>query len=191
VFDSNVGGEFDVYVIDANGGNPRRLTDHPAVDGVPSYSRDGRSIYFCSTRSGRNEIWKIPGTGGEAIRVTQNGGYVAFESLDGSMLYYTKTFLKSSLWRMPVGGGQEVALVKSIDWFGFTPATKALYFEKLNNNGNTSIQFLNLATGKVSRVITAHRSLCCGLSISPDERYLLYVQFDQRTSDLMLVENFR
>jgi Tol biopolymer transport system component/DNA-binding winged helix-turn-helix (wHTH) protein len=192
VFDSNVGGEFDVYVIDANGGNPRRLTDHPAVDAVASYSRDGRWIYFLSRRSGGGEIWKIPATGGEAIRVTQNGGYVAFESLNGSMLYYTKTSLKPSLWGMPVGGGQELELVKSIDLFGFTPATKALYFEKLNNNGSsTSIQFLNLATGKVSTVITVHRSLGAGLSISPDERYLLYSQFDQRGSDLMLIENFR
>jgi Tol biopolymer transport system component len=196
VFDSNVGGEFDVYVIDANGGNPRRLTDHPADDAVASYSRDGRWIYFCSRRSGGNEIWKIPATGGEAIRVTQNGGYVAFESLNGSMLYYTKTALKSSLggpslWGVPVGGGQEMELVKSIDWLEFTPATKALYFEKLTNNGSTSIQCLNLATGKVATVATIHRPQSAGLSISSDERYLLYSQFDQRGSDLMLIENFR
>jgi len=190
VFDSNVGRTYDVYTIDANGGNMRRLTDHPAVDAVASYSRDGRWIYFLSGRSGGNEIWKIPARGGEAIRVTQKGGYVAFESLDGSMLYYTKTFYKSSLWGMPVGGGHEIELVKSIDWFGFTPAKKAIYFERLNNDGSTSVQFLNLATGKVATIITLHRLLWGGLSISPDERYLLYAQFDQRGSDLMLIENF-
>lgn len=191
VFDCNVGGAWDVYVIDANGGNPRRLTDHPAEDGVPSYSRDGRWIYFMSSRSGRPEVWKMPATGGEATRVTQNAGYIAFESLDGSMLYYTKIYPKSSLWGMPVGGGQEIELVKSIDWFGFTPAKKAIYFEQLNDDGSTSIQFLNLATGKVTMVTTIHRPLSAGLSISPDERYLLYSQFDQRDSALMLVENFR
>jgi Tol biopolymer transport system component len=190
VFDSNAGGAYDVYVIDANGGNPRRLTDHQAVDGVASYSRDGRWIYFTSNRTGRNEIWKVPAAGGQPSQITRNGGYTGFESLNGRMLYYTKTYPKSSLWGMPVGGGQEIELVKSIDWFGFAPAKKAIYFEQLNNDGSTSVQFLNLATGKVGTIITVHRLLWGGLSISPDERYLLYSQFDQRGSDLMLIENF-
>src|SRR5262249_2582353 len=130
-FDSSTGGVYDVYVIDSNGGNPRRLTNHPAVDGVPSYSRDGRWIYFVSWRSGRSEIWKMPAIGGEAIRVTQNGGYTSFESLDGSMLYYTKGF-DSGLWEMPVGGGQETELAKSVERFGFIPAKDGIYFEQLN-----------------------------------------------------------
>jgi len=107
------------------------------------------------------------------------------------MLYYTKTYPKSSLWRMPVGGGQEIEIVKSVDWFGFTLAKKTIYFEKLNNNGSTSIQSLNLATGSVATLITVHRLLWSGLSISPDERYLLYSQLDRRGSDLMLIDNFR
>jgi len=178
-------------VIDANGGNPHRLTDHPAMDGVPNYSRDGRWIYFASWRSGRPEIWKMPATGGKAIRVTQNGGYIAFESFDGSMLYYTKPVSSSfSLWEMPVGGGQETELVKSIKP-GFTLAKKGIYFEQLNNDGSTSIRFLHLGTGKVTVVNRGSPGASTFLSISPDERYLLYSQLDQRGSDLMLIENFR
>jgi len=30
-----------------------------------------------------------------------------------------------------------------------------------------------------------------GLAVSPDERWFLYTQEDQRSSDIMLVENFR
>jgi len=54
-----------------------------------------------------------------------------------------------------------------------------------------SIQFLKFATGKVAPVITLPRGHTGPLSISPDERYLLYSQLDQRGSDLMLIENFR
>ena len=36
-----------------------RLTNHPADDLVPSWSRDGRSIYFGSTRTGSYQIWKV------------------------------------------------------------------------------------------------------------------------------------
>ena len=82
--------DFDVYVINANGGRPKRLTDHPADDGVASWSRDGRSIYFVSNRTKAWEVWKMPADGGDAIQVTRNGGYVAFESVDGEFLYYVK-----------------------------------------------------------------------------------------------------
>jgi hypothetical protein len=30
-----------------------------------------------------------------------------------------------------------------------------------------------------------------GMAVSPDERWVLYTQEDQRSSDIMLVENFR
>jgi len=76
------------------------------ADNVPSFSRDGKSLYFSSNRSGVFEIWKIPITGGTAVQMTQNGGFVAFESVDGRTLYYTQTATgSSSLWRIATAGG--------------------------------------------------------------------------------------
>lgn len=37
---------------------PARLTDSPALDLAPSWSGDGRSLYFASNRSGAWEIWR-------------------------------------------------------------------------------------------------------------------------------------
>ena len=71
-------------MIGADGGPPRRLTDDPAEDDNPRWSRDGRWIYFHSNRSGEDQIWKIPAEGGEAVQVTKQGGMggvIAFESL--------------------------------------------------------------------------------------------------------------
>ena len=53
-------------------------------------NRDGRWVYFSSNRAGLWQIWKIPSGGGKAIQVTDNGGFVAFESADGKDLVYTK-----------------------------------------------------------------------------------------------------
>ena len=90
-FDSNLEGQFEIYVIPTSGGKPRRLTSHPANDNVPSFSRDGKWIYFSSNRTGEYQIWKIPASGGDAVQVTHNVGYVAFESPDGAYVYYTQT----------------------------------------------------------------------------------------------------
>ena len=52
----------EIYVMDADGGNQRRLTNNPANDWSPSWSPDGKRIVFCSDRDGHvNEHgWPIP-----------------------------------------------------------------------------------------------------------------------------------
>ena len=66
--DSRAEGQPEIYVIAADGGTPRRMTNHPADDIYPSWSRDGPWIYFASDRSGRYEVWKIPKEGGRRSR---------------------------------------------------------------------------------------------------------------------------
>ncbi len=63
-------GRTDLWLVDADGKNLRRLTTHPAGDFNPQWSRDGKSIYFLSTRSGSSQVWKIALHGGEAVPVT-------------------------------------------------------------------------------------------------------------------------
>jgi Tol biopolymer transport system component len=102
-FDSNVEGEYDIWVIGANGGKPQRMTTDPSNEGNPSWSRDGRWIYFDSSRTGEQQVWKIPANGGEAIQVTRDGGFGPLESPDGNFLYYAKGLVSTSLWRVPLG----------------------------------------------------------------------------------------
>jgi Tol biopolymer transport system component len=62
-FDSRVAdGQADVFVMPADGGLPRNLTNHPGTDTVPSWSIDGRFIYFHSDRNGSSQVWKMAAT---------------------------------------------------------------------------------------------------------------------------------
>jgi hypothetical protein len=54
--------------------------------------------------------------------------------------------------------------------------------------GCSYIGFLNFATGKVRTVAPLTGA---PLSVWPDGHFILYMQFDEAGSDLMLVENFR
>jgi Tol biopolymer transport system component len=189
VFDSNVEGQFELYMIDADGGSPKRMTDHPADDGVASWSRDGRWIYFVSNRTKEWQVWKMPAEGGEAVQVTKHGGYVAFESLDGKFVYFSKDLWQTSIWRIPVGEGDEANIVKATA--GFAVARRGIYFIAPHSDRSSALQFQSFATSKVTTVAAIHRPIEPGLSVSPDERYVLYTQVDQSGNDLMLVENFR
>jgi Tol biopolymer transport system component/DNA-binding winged helix-turn-helix (wHTH) protein len=89
VFSVGLEGQSDLFTIPATGGPPKRLTTDPSDEKTPSYSHDGRWIYFSSIRSGRWEIWKMPAEGGEAAQVTHSeGSYMPMESPDGKTLYY-------------------------------------------------------------------------------------------------------
>ncbi len=188
VFDSNVEGQFELYMIDAGGGSPRRMTNDPADDAVASWSRDGRLIYFVSNRTKEWQVWKMPADGGEAVQVTKRGGYVAFESLDSRFVYFSKDLWQTSIWRIPAGGGEETNIVKSATVFAV--ASKGIYFIAPHSDGSSTVQFHSFATGKVTTIAAIHRPVHWGLSVSPDERYLLYTQVDQSVGDLMLAENF-
>ena len=118
-------------LVPARGGAPVRLTDHPADDLVPSWSRDGKSIYFGSTRTGPRQIWRMSARGGDAVQVTQRGGTYAKESVDRKYLYYGRTgAFTTGLWRVPVPGGEEVEVVPNLASYGnFAVASDGLYFE--------------------------------------------------------------
>ncbi len=108
-FDWSLTGSIRIYVVNAGGGAPIRLTDGPTDDEVPSWSHDGKWVYFASKRSGRFEIWKTAVSGDhKAVQVTSNGGSVVFESPNGRYIYYTKPpydaiAVRNSLWMMPTG----------------------------------------------------------------------------------------
>jgi serine/threonine protein kinase len=92
-----------IFVIAANGGPVRELTGDQFDSMLPSWSRDGKWIYFDSNRNGgRHEIFKCSPEGGEPVQVTHGGGWDAQESPDGAWLYFTRSLSANApLLRMP------------------------------------------------------------------------------------------
>ena len=93
---------------------------------------------------------------------------------------------------MPVSGGEETQVLPSVHWRNFFVVNDGIYFIPVpGTDEKSSIQFLSFATGKVKTVAPTSALPFEGVSVSPDGRSLLFSQWDELASDLMLVENFR
>jgi Tol biopolymer transport system component/DNA-binding winged helix-turn-helix (wHTH) protein len=189
-FDSNSAGHWDIYVIGVQGGHPVRLTTTEANQYRPSWSHDGKWIYYCSTRAQYRQIWKIPATGGAEVQVTKNGGFVAFESAEGDDLWYTK---ERELWKVPVRGGDESRVSASLFQNCFAPAKRGVYFLEdppSSSEVTVRVQFLDLATKTIKTLAVIPAPTGAEISVSPDERWMLFDKSDREGSELMLIESF-
>ncbi len=69
-FYSERDGNAEIYIMDADGGNQRRLTFDPADDLYPALSPDGRRLAFVSQRDGNAEIYVMDSDGSNLVRLT-------------------------------------------------------------------------------------------------------------------------
>ncbi len=60
----------EIYVINADGTNLRRMTNNPAADNTPRWSPDGSTLLFISTRTNGAQAWSLPLNGGEPRQLT-------------------------------------------------------------------------------------------------------------------------
>lgn len=86
--------EGEIYVMDAaDGKNLRRLTYSPGWDGSPAWSRDGKNIYFYSTRDKHYRIWAIAADGSSARPLSSPDEVALSPSVmpDGRVAYAART----------------------------------------------------------------------------------------------------
>lgn len=84
-------GGSQLFLIDAaGGGEPKRLAQSSSIDTEPTFTADGKSIYFVSDRGGSPQIYRMPAAGGSPERVTFSGTYNISPALspDGKWLAY-------------------------------------------------------------------------------------------------------
>lgn len=169
---------------------------------MPSWSLDGKSIYFASDQSGEFQIWRVPAATGErpshpAIQVTRGGGFRAFESPDGNYLYYAKGRGKTGLWRRnPLDGKEEPVLESLQQWGWWALARKSIYFFELPRSVHSQVHLkaFDIAERRTRELGTVRypvMSATPAIAVSRDGRHLAYTQINSTEADIMLMANVR
>jgi Tol biopolymer transport system component len=185
----------EVYVVEVPGGVPHLVPTIPGSDNLsPSWSRDGKWIYFASKRGAEPfQIWKIPVQGGTPLQLTKHGGISPVESIDGRYLFYSK-YEHSGVWRMPLQGGEESEVLNDVDswgWPNWALSPDGIYFLKSGKFPHSELAFLDFAGGKTHILWPLEKNAGWGLSYSADRKSIVYIQNQFAESNLMLVRNFR
>jgi dipeptidyl aminopeptidase/acylaminoacyl peptidase len=191
VFHSRLYGYANLFIVNVKTGDYRKLTAGLGNDTAPSWSHDGKWIYFESEREAGGQIWRVPASGGSANRLTKTDGVAALESVDGKTLYFSKGS-DPGLWSLPLAGGTESKVLPSLYGFdNFAVAKRGIYFVRPAPESQAIISFKDFSSGAIEDLAVLEVPIGRGLAVSPDERSILYTQLDRADSDLFLVDNFR
>jgi Tol biopolymer transport system component/DNA-binding winged helix-turn-helix (wHTH) protein len=198
-FDSQAAdGRFDIWTIGVDGSELRQITRDKADENMPSWSHDGKFLYYGSNRTGRYEIWRVPASGGTEEQVTRGGGFLPFESRDGLTLYYLRTRkIGSELLARPTAGGEERLIVPCVDMWDYAVGPDGIFhIDCLGPGGKAdlrrALRHWDAATRQDREVaiLDLGPGNNMGLSASPDGRSVLYSPFTHE-HHLMMIENFR
>ena len=111
-FASDRDGNFEIYVMNPDGGGLTRLTEDAAEDTQPTWSPDGTRIAFVSNRDGNREIYVIGADGSGLTRLTNNTAEDIEPAWSPSLTNQQIAFVSHREWqRRSVcdGGGREWA----------------------------------------------------------------------------------
>jgi tricorn protease len=136
----------DLYRVPVNGGEAVRLTSHAGYEMFPRFSPDGQTIAFTGQYDGNTEVYTVPSTGGEPLRVT-----------------YTPTNSRDDIGdRM---GPNNIVM-------GWHPDGRQIVYRNRISSGFDGKLYLADKDGGLSRVIPLPEGGFC--SYSPDGKQLAY-----------------
>lgn len=212
-FDSQAeDGSWHIWLTDTQGGLPRQVTKEAGDQNMPTWSRDGTSLYFSWKRGGERDIWRLELQGGKKQQVTRGGGFVGRESADGKTVFYLPEGGRDGpLLVQPLSGGSPHALIPCVTGTAVAVTAGGLYYipcvapvkghpEVVTN---APVRVRNPGTGDDREIGTleayeyAYRTAyglkanVSGFAVSPDGLVVLYSRMVNSGADLMMIENFR
>ncbi len=197
VFDTRRSDIGELYIADITERMPRKLVTNITDIVVPSWSHDGKWIYFLSGGASRHGIYRCPANGGDAVLLAAlplgDLGADPQESFDAETVYFATTWNDFELEMVSIKRPGMISVVDSrikVCCYGvWTVAPGGIYF--VPSEAPRSLRYFDFNTKVIRPIFDADKDFGEGLSVSSDGRWLLYTQLEEENDNIMLVDPFR
>jgi eukaryotic-like serine/threonine-protein kinase len=183
----------DLWVTATDGGATYRLTTDNEPDSAPTWSADGRHVYFSSFREGTIALWRVKAGGGVPERLTLGSGPEVHPRLsrDGRRLTYSTSKVASDIVVLARGPGRETKItgLREAESPSLEPQGRAVVFVS-DRLGRFDLWVQRLSEGQLSGVpqrLTDHVGSVSKPAWSRDGRWIAYHRVEGGQRDIWLV----
>lgn len=189
--DRNGNGNFEIYVMNADGSQQTRLTNDPAYDGQPTWSPDGQRIAWTSGRKGGRQIYVMNPDGSQQTLIS-NSTYQDDQptwSPDGQHIAFTRQLNgKGDIFVMNIDGRQQTNLTNSPSdesHSAWSPDGRRIAFTS-NRDGNYEIYATNADGTQLTR-LTNNPAQDDAPAWSPDGKHIAFASKRDGNSEIYVM----
>ncbi|MBL8180339.1 MAG: PD40 domain-containing protein [Blastocatellia bacterium] len=184
----SMGQDQDIYWLSTSTGYSTRLT-FGGKNFIRDWSIDGKWLYFATVDNNVSKLQKVNVATGEILTVADNGANLGAESLDGRFVYFVK-LNEGGIWRVPSGGGPAELVGDGSQFAGLAKATvitgrTGLFLSDNAGDPRMVTDFLDLSTGRLTKLTGRTRPTGLSFDISPDGKQWLSSRTDYLASEIV------
>jgi eukaryotic-like serine/threonine-protein kinase len=125
VYGNNIEGKKGIWIVNADGSDPKPFTDGTTFDRLPEVTADGRYLVLISTRRGPLNLWRmdIDGsnpkqltdglTGIGTFCITPDGRWVVYSPFNADLYHLTPNpYFGGGIWKVSIDGGGPIKLIE-------------------------------------------------------------------------------
>lgn len=194
-FHARTPNEPQIYVVDPDAGAPRQITNSPLGFVGPSWMMDGQHLLAWQVVNGQGQVFRIRVADGHAEQLFE--GCVPVPTPDGKRILYAKTAEPGIFARESAGDPARNPEERLADDFemgngGMLPVPNGIYYLSFSPQGRPrAFRYFDYRVRRANDIAPAPPVLEFGLTVSPDERELLYSATNNASGDDLVLLEFQ